>query len=125
MLLSMIILLIIGSIGAISLFSWGSKAHAATNNLVVNPGFETGNLNSWSCDAGDVVVNSPVNSGSSALEMNPTSSTTGQCTQTISVQPNTAYTLTDFLNGPFAYLGVNGFSSNWTTSTSYTQLTVS
>ena len=125
MLTALTILLIMGSIGAIFLSGWGSKAQAAGNNLVANPGFETGNLSNWSCDAGDAVVGSPVHSGSSALQINPTSSTTGQCTQTIGVQPNTAYTLTAFVDGPFAYLGANGLSSNWTNSTSYTQLSTS
>ncbi|HEU5230164.1 MAG TPA: carbohydrate binding domain-containing protein, partial [Ktedonobacteraceae bacterium] len=99
------IILIIGSFGTIFLSNRTPSAFA-TSNLVNNPGFETGNLNGWSCDAGDAVVGSPVHSGSFALQMNPTSSTTGQCTQTISVQPNTAYTLSDFVNGPFAYIGV-------------------
>ncbi len=123
MLTAITVMLIIGSLGTIFLSNRPPNA-LATSNLVSNPGFETGNLNSWSCDAGDAVVSSPVHSGSFALQMNPTSSTTGQCTQTISVQPNTAYTLSGFLNGPFAYIGVLNGSSTWTTSTSYTQLTV-
>src|SRR5258708_16322826 len=56
--------------------------------------------------------------------MNPSNSTTGQCTQTISVQANTAYALSAYLDGPYAYLGVNGGASTWTSSSSYTQLTV-
>src|SRR5579883_1419053 len=83
-------LLIILSAGALLFFNWASQAHAA-GNLVTNPGFESGNLSGWSCDPGDAVVTSPVHSGSYALQMNPSNSTTGQCTQTISVQANTAY----------------------------------
>src|SRR5579883_2555154 len=116
-------LLIILSAGALLFFNWASQAHAA-GNLVTNPGFEAGNLSGWSCDAGDAVVTSPVHSGSYALQMNPSNSTTGQCTQTISVQANTAYTLSAFVDGPYAYLGINGGASNWTSSSSYTQLTV-
>ena len=104
-------------------FSSWTSAHAASN-LVTNPGFETGNLSGWTCDAGDTAVTSPVHSGSYALQMNPSSSTTGQCTQTISVQASTAYTLSGYLNGPYAYIGVNGGASTWTSSSSYTQLTV-
>ena len=101
-----------------------TPAALAGGNLVTNPGFETGNLNGWSCDAGTTVVTSPVHSGSYAAQLNPTNSTTGQCTQTISVQPNTAYTLSGYVDGPYAYLGITGGSSTWTTSSSFAQLTV-
>jgi Carbohydrate binding domain len=107
----------------VGIFSSWTSAHA-DSNLVTNPGFETGNLSSWTCDPGDTVVTSPVHSGSYALQMTPSSSTTGQCTQTISVQANTAYTLSGYLDGSYAYIGVNGGASTWTSSTSYTQLTV-
>jgi chitinase len=117
------ILLVVLSVGALLLFSRASQVHAASN-LVTNPGFETGTLASWSCDPGDAVIASPVHSGSHALQMNPSNSTTGQCTQTISVQANAAYTLSAFVDGPYAYLGIIGGASNWTISTSYTQLTV-
>lgn len=93
-------------------------------NLVTNPGFETGSLSGWSCNAPDTVVSSPVHSGSHALEVVPTSNTTGECDQTISVQANHTYTLTAFVNGPYAYIGVLNGASNWTISTSYTQLSV-
>ncbi|WP_376794820.1 carbohydrate binding domain-containing protein [Thermogemmatispora sp.] len=94
-------------------------------NLVANPGFESGSLAPWSCDAGDRVVTSPVHSGSYALQLTPSNSTTGQCTQTISVQPNHTYTLSAYVNGPYAYLGISSGASNWTSSTSYTLLSVS
>ena len=93
-------------------------------NLVVNGGFETGDLSAWTCNSGDIVVTSPVHSGSRALQITPSSSTTGECDQTIAVQPNHTYTLSAFLDGPFAYVGIQGGASTWTTSTSYTQLTV-
>ncbi|MBV9617556.1 MAG: carbohydrate binding domain-containing protein, partial [Ktedonobacteraceae bacterium] len=115
------VLLVICSIGAIIFFKEPSGVFAASN-LVSNPGFETGNLNSWSCDAGDTVVTSPVHSGSYAAQLNPSSFTTGQCTQTISVLANTTYTLSAYVDGPYAYLGVNGYNDTWTGSSSYTQL---
>jgi chitinase len=116
--------LVICSAGVVLFASWASNAFAAGSNLVTNPGFETGSLSGWTCDAGDAVVTSPVHSGSYALQMNPSSSTTGQCTQTISVQANTSYTLSAYVDGSYAYLGVNGGASTWTNSSSYTQLTV-
>lgn len=93
-------------------------------NLVTNPGFETGNLSGWSCNSGDGVVSSPVHSGSHALQVAPTSSTTGECDQTITVQANHTYTLSAYVDGPYAYLGVQNGTSTWTSSSSYTQLSV-
>jgi chitinase len=98
-------------------------ADAATN-ILTNPGFETGNLTGWTCDAGTgSVVTSPVHSGSYALSGAATSSDDAQCTQTVSVQPSTSYTLSGYVEGAYVYLGVTGGTSNWTPSaTSWTQL---
>ena len=91
---------------------------------MTNTGFETGSLSGWSCDPNDAVVSTPVHSGSHALEVAPTGSTTGECDQTITVQPNHTYTLSAYVDGPYAYLGVQNGASNWTSSSSYTLLSV-
>ena len=99
----------------------------ADSNLVVNPGFESGSLSPWTCDAGTgSVVGSPVHSGSHALAGAANNSDDAQCTQTVSVQPNSAYTLSAYVEGAYVYIGATGYSSTWTPSaTSYQQLSTS
>jgi 3D (Asp-Asp-Asp) domain-containing protein len=100
-------------------------------NVLANGGFESGALSPWTCDAGTVAVaGSPVHSGSHALVITPTSSDDAQCTQTVGVQPNKTYTLTDWVQGNYAYLGatVPGGTGGtiWTQSApGYSQLTTS
>jgi hypothetical protein len=101
------------------------NATAATN-LVADPGFESG-LAGWTCDAGTATtVSSPVHSGSNALAGTPSSAADAQCTQTVSVAPNSAYTLTAYVQGSYVYLGATGTgvnASTWTASApSYQQL---
>ncbi|MGW7369191.1 carbohydrate binding domain-containing protein [Streptomyces sp. NPDC054841] len=101
-----------------------STAQAA--NLLSNPGFETGSLSGWSCTGGlGSVVSSPVHSGTKALAGAASASDNAKCTQTVQVQPNTAYSLSGWVRGNYVYLGVTGGASTWTPSaTSYTRLTV-
>src|SRR6185437_2628463 len=87
---------------------------ATGGSQVTNGGFETGTLSGWSCNSGDVVVTSPVHSGSHALQVTPGSATTGECDQTITVQANHTYTLSAYVDGPYAYLGVTNGASTWT-----------
>lgn len=92
-------------------------------NLVADPGFESGALSPWTCDAGTAsVVSSPVHSGTHALSITPTSSDDAQCSQTVAVSPNTTYTLTAWVQGSYAYVGADvpggTGSSTWTPSTS-------
>lgn len=93
-------------------------------NLVTNPGFETGDLSGWTCDIGDKTIMSPVHGGSYAAQLTPSSSTTGECEQTIAVQASHTYTLSAYVDGPYAYLGIVGGASTWTNSSSYTKLNV-
>lgn len=103
---------------------------AVTANLVANPGFENG-LSDWTCSGGSgTAVSSPVHSGASALKATPTGQDNAQCTQTISVQPNSTYTLSAYVLGSYVYLGATGTGltsapSTWTpNSPSYSRLSV-
>jgi hypothetical protein len=93
---------------------------------LVNGGFETGSLAPWSCQPGDAVVTSPVHSGSHALQVMPTASQTGECDQTVALSPNTSYTLTGWVQGNYAFIGVNGgaSASTWTSASGWTELSV-
>jgi chitinase len=95
-----------------------SSAHAADADLARNGGFESG-LDGWSCTAG-TTVGSPVHSGSSALQATPAGSDNAQCAQTVTVQPNSQYTLSGYVRGSYVYLGASGTGtgdvSTWTQS---------
>ncbi|WP_329005166.1 glycoside hydrolase family 18 protein [Kribbella sp. NBC_00709] len=98
-------------------------AASAATNLVTNAGFESGSLSGWSCPAGGVTTSAP-HSGTYALQATPSGSDIAQCSQSIAVQPNTAYTLSAWVKGSNVYLGVDGGLSTWTTSSGWSQLTV-
>jgi len=99
-------------------------ASAATNALT-NPGFETGDLSGWTCDASDSVVTGHAHSGTYALS-GAAGGDTAQCAQTLTLVANTAYTLTASVQGAYVFLGVSGGASaqTWTTSTSYQTLSL-
>jgi chitinase len=104
-----------------------AASSAAGTNLVSNSGFESGTTSGWSCGSSASIVTSPVHSGSYALSNTPQGSDDAQCTQTISVQPNSAYTLSAWVDGSYVYLGDTGTgttdTSTWTPGGSgYTQL---
>jgi chitinase len=103
-----------------------SSGGGGGSGALVNGGFETGSLSPWVCQPGDAVVTSPVHSGNYALQVTPTSSQTGECDQTITLSPDTSYTLTGWVQGDYAYIGVSGgaTASTWTSSSSWTELTV-
>lgn len=96
---------------------------SAATNLVTNAGFESGTLSGWSCPAGSVTTTAP-HSGAYALSATPSGSDIARCSQSIAVQPNTAYTLSAWVKGSNVYLGVDGGPSTWTTSSGWSQLTV-
>ncbi|MGW8761733.1 chitinase [Streptomyces sp. NPDC055815] len=105
-------------------------AQAADVNVAKNAGFENG-LTNWSCSAGSgAVVSSPVRTGTGALKATPAGLDYAQCAQTVTVKPNSTYTLSAWVQGGYAYLGANntgtgtGTVSTWTPdSPSWKQLT--
>jgi hypothetical protein len=90
-----------------------------------NAGFESG-LSPWTCTGGSAVVSAPVHSGGNALQVTPSSSATGECDQTVTLSPDHSYTLTGWVQGPYAYIGVSGgaTASAWSNSSSWNKLTV-
>ncbi|MEU8971597.1 glycoside hydrolase family 18 protein [Streptomyces monashensis] len=95
-----------------------SAARAADADVATNGGFESG-LTGWTCTAG-TTVGSPVHSGSSALRATPAGNDDAQCAQTVTVQPNSTYTLSGYVRGSYVYLGASGTGttdvSAWTQS---------
>ncbi|HWC81027.1 MAG TPA: carbohydrate binding domain-containing protein [Pseudonocardiaceae bacterium] len=118
--------------------SAGSGSHSTTFTLTVggggtggggsltNGGFESGSLSPWTCQSGSAVVSSPVHSGSHSLQVAPTSSQTGECDQTITLSANSSHTLTAWVQGNYAFVGVTGAAtaSTWVSASGWTQLTV-
>jgi chitinase len=93
---------------------------AAATNLLANPGFETGSLSGWTCSATGSVTGSPVHSGAHALAGAASSSDDAQCAQKVTVQPNSSYTLSGWVQGSYVFLGDSGTgtsdTSTWTGS---------
>lgn len=114
----LLVLLVVAAVGLIA------QPAATAAELLTNGGFESGSLSPWSCSLGSVVA-TPAHTGTHALQGAASASDNAQCTQTVSVLPNTAYTLSGWVEGSYVYLGVVGGASTWTpAATSYTQLTV-
>ena len=102
----------------------------AQDNLLANPGFETGTITGWAASYGNyAVVTTNVHSGTYAGEVSYGSAIAQNVT---GLTPNTTYTLTGWLEsqtaGQVVYLGVQSFggtgTSKSTKTTPYTQLTV-
>jgi chitinase len=100
---------------------------AAAAELLVNPGFETGNLTGWSCEPSASVVGGQARTGTSSLSGAP-GSTTARCQQVVTVLPSTRYTFSGYVRGSYVFIGVTGGvdASTWTpgTGTSYAPLSV-
>ncbi|MEV7771088.1 glycosyl hydrolase family 18 protein [Kitasatospora sp. NPDC086791] len=113
-----------------------SGTHTATYSLtvtgttpatgLVNGDLETGSLAPWTCQSGGAVVSTPAHSGTHALQAAATASQTGECSQTVTLKPNTSYTLSGWVQGNYAYVGVNGgaTASSWAGSAGWTKLSI-
>ncbi|MFF2192644.1 chitinase [Streptomyces sp. NPDC058157] len=93
-------------------------AQAADVNVARNGGFESG-LSDWTCSGGSgAVVPSPVYAGAGALRATPAGQDNAQCSQTVTVKPNSTYTLSTQVQGSYVYLGATGTGtqdvSTWT-----------
>ncbi len=96
----------------------GGTAQAADVNVARNGGFESG-LANWSCTSGSgAVVPSPVYAGAAALRATPAGQDNARCSQTVTVKPNSTYTLVAQVQGSYVYLGATGTGtqdvSTWT-----------
>ncbi|WP_234322635.1 polysaccharide deacetylase family protein [Streptomyces sp. NRRL S-350] len=106
---------------------------APTVNLATNPGFEVpspsladrGSIPGWSCSGGPAeaaVTTTAPHSGTSALTVTPADAdSTGECAQTVSVQPATAYTASAWVRGAYVHLSATGTGNDvppaWTENT--------
>ncbi|MFF0392378.1 glycosyl hydrolase family 18 protein [Kitasatospora sp. NPDC004615] len=113
------------TVGSTALALSMGSASAAAVNLLANGDFETGSPSGWTCTSASV-VNTGAHGGTYALNANATAGDTGQCQQTVTVQPNTKYTLAGWLKGNYVYLGATGTGVNasiWTpAAANWTQL---
>ncbi|MEU9798200.1 glycoside hydrolase family 18 protein [Streptomyces sp. NPDC051000] len=102
------------------LLAAGPPAAAADADLARNGGFEAG-LDGWSCPGGGAVaVTTPVHGGSSALKASPAGQDNARCAQTVTVKPDSTYTLGAWVQGAYVYLGAAGTGTTdvsvWTQS---------
>ncbi|WP_371478518.1 glycosyl hydrolase family 18 protein [Kitasatospora sp. NBC_00315] len=98
-----------------------------TTTSLVNGDLESGSLAPWTCQSGGAVVSTPAHGGTHALQAAAGASQTGECGQSVTLAPNHSYTLSAWVQGNYAYLGVSGgaTASTWTPAASgWTKLTV-
>ncbi|MFD9243869.1 chitinase [Streptomyces sp. NPDC059556] len=113
-------LLLAGVLAAGGLAALGPAAQAADAELARNGGFEAG-LDGWTCTAGSgAVISTPTHGGTKALQATPAGSDNARCSQTVTVKPNSSYTLSGWVRGSYVYLGATGTGttdvSTWTGS---------
>ncbi|HTJ69534.1 MAG TPA: glycosyl hydrolase family 18 protein [Actinospica sp.] len=94
---------------------------------LTNGNFETGSLSPWTCQSGDSVQTGTVHTGKYALEIVPTASATGECDQAVTLAANTTYTLSGYVEGNYAFIGVSGGATTdtWSSGSSWNKLSLS
>ncbi|MFB7211631.1 chitinase [Streptomyces sp. NPDC056255] len=103
-------------------------AAAADSDQARNGGFESG-LDGWTCTGGSgAAVSTPAHGGTSALKATPAGADNAKCSQQVTVQPDSTYTLSAWVQGSYVYLGAEGTGttdvSTWTQSSAdWKQLT--
>jgi chitinase len=102
----LVTLLTAAALAASGLTALTSAARAADADLARNGGFESA-LDGWTCTAGTTVT-SPVRSGATALKATPAGADNARCAQTVSVRPDSQYTLSGYVQGTYVYLGASG-----------------
>ncbi|MFI8950861.1 chitinase [Streptomyces sp. NPDC053750] len=102
----LVTLLTAAALAASGTTALSSAARAADADLARNGGFESG-LDGWTCTAGTTVT-SPVHSGTAALKATPAGADNARCAQTVTVKPDSQYTLTGHVRGAYVYLGASG-----------------
>ncbi|MGW7086825.1 chitinase [Streptomyces sp. NPDC054871] len=95
-----------------------ADTRAADVNVAKNAGFES-DLSNWTCTANSgAAVTSPVHGGAKALKATPSGQNNAECSQIVSVKPNSTYKLSSWVQGSYAYLGARGTGttdvSTWT-----------
>ncbi|MFJ9598125.1 chitinase [Streptomyces virginiae] len=108
------------ALAAAGFLAAGPPAAAADADLVRNGGFEAG-LDGWSCSGGSgATVTAPVHGGSSALKATPAGQDNARCSQSVTVKPDSTYTLGAWVQGAYVYLGASGTGTTdvsvWTQS---------
>ncbi|GGQ26255.1 chitinase [Streptomyces griseomycini] len=102
----LVALLTATALAATGVTALASAARAADADLARNGGFESG-LDGWTCTAG-TTVNAPVHGGRAALEATPSGADNARCAQTVTVRPDSQYTLSGHVRGAYVHLGASG-----------------
>ncbi|MFH8370430.1 chitinase [Streptomyces sp. NPDC018031] len=102
----LVTLLTAAALAASGMTALSSAARAADADLARNGGFESG-LDGWTCTAGTTVT-SPVHGGTAALKATPVGADNARCAQTVTVKPDSAYTLAGHVRGTYVHLGASG-----------------
>jgi Putative Ig domain/Carbohydrate binding module (family 6) len=90
----------------------GTPTTAATSNVTVTATDTAGAKGpagfTWTISSTAPPPSSPVNGGFETGSLSPRACQAGECDQTITLSPNTTYTLAGWTQGNYAYIGVSG-----------------